>query len=191
MHGISVGIAACVVAAVTVGCGSAQAPLSGSTAGAAAGAAGNPTTKPGAPTTGPSAGAPSSCQSPAPAGPAGQTLTITLAANEKTYCVRVGDTLRVDLRGTGSGRWLPPLVSSGAVVRVPAVTPAPATGVTSASFAAVRPGQAIMTSVRPPCQVPIPSAKGGIEPGFPLPKSYPLRFCAPARRFSVSITVLR
>jgi hypothetical protein len=179
MHGISAGIAACVVAAVTVGCGSAQAP------------AGHPATKPGAPTTGPSAGAPSGCPSPAPAGPAGQALTITLAGNQKTYCVRVGDTLRVDLRGTGSSRWLPPLASSGAVVPVPAATPAPAPGVTSASFAAMRPGQVVVTSVRPPCQVAIPPAKGDLEPGFAVPKAYPLRFCAPARRFSVSITVLR
>jgi hypothetical protein len=55
----------------------------------------------------------------------------------------------------------------------------------------MRPGQVIVTSVRPPCQVTIPPAKGDLEPGVAVPKAYPLRFCAPAHRFSVSIIVLR
>lgn len=114
---------------------------------------------------------------------------ITLAGNGKTYCARVGDTLRVDLRGSGSSPWLRPLVSGDAVVPVPGA--ATVKGATSASFASVRPGRVIVTSVRPPCRVAVPSAKDELEPGFPLPKVYPLRFCAPGHRFSALVIVRR
>ena len=108
---------------------------------------------------------------------------------DKAYCVRVGDTLRVDLRAPGSGAWLRPLVSGSALA--PATTaPTPAPGITSASFAAMRPGQVIVTSVRPPCHIAI-GTKGDLEPASPLPRTYPLRFCTPAHRFSVSVIVLR
>jgi len=114
---------------------------------------------------------------------------ITLAGNGKTYCARVGDTLRVDLRGTGSSPWLRPLVSGDAVVPAPgAVTGGGSTG---ASFAAVRAGRVIVTSVRPPCRVAVSSAKNELEPAFPLPKVYPLRFCAPGNRFSALVIVRR
>jgi hypothetical protein len=46
-----------------------------------------------------------------------------------------------------------------------------------------------MTSVRLPCHIAIGAAKGGLEPAFQLPKTYPFRFCGPGRRFSVSIIV--
>jgi hypothetical protein len=188
MRGICAGIAACAVAAVAVGCGSAQAPRSGSAAppGAAA-TARNQATEPGAPT---GAGPPSACPGSVPARPAGTTVVITLAGNGKIYCVQVGDTLRVDLRAPGSGAWLRPLVSGSALMPFKGAVPSPAPGVTSASFAAMRPGQVIMTSVRPPCHIAI-GPKGGLEPAFPLPKTYPLRFCGPGHRFSVSIIVLR
>jgi hypothetical protein len=189
MRGISAGIAACAVAVVAVGCGSAQAPGSGSAAPPAASAtAGNPTTNPAVPT---GAGTPSACRGPAPAGPAGQTVLITLAGNGKTYCVRVGDTLRVDLRAAGSAAWLRPLAHGSALVPVAGAAPTPALGITTASFAAMRPGQVIMTSVRPPCHIAIGAAKSGLEPAFALPRTYPLRFCGPGHRFSVSIIVLR
>ena len=193
MHGISAGVAACVVAAVAVGCGSARAPHPGPAAHAAAPTkTESPGKKAGVATAGPvSAGAPSGCQGPAPRGPAGKALIITLAGNEKTYCVRVGNTLQVYLRCTGPDRWLRPLVSSSAVVPIPGTARTLAKGVTAASFAAVRPGQVIMTSVRPPCQIAVPLGKGDLEPAFPVPKAYPLRDCAPGRRFSASIIVLR
>jgi len=186
MRGISAAIAACAIAAVAVGCGSVRAPRAGAAAHPAASArAGGPTTNPGGP-----AGAASGCAGVAPARRAGATVVITLAGNGKTYCVRVGDTLRVDLRAPGSGAWLRPLVSGSALVPVKDAVPTPALGVTSASFAALRPGQVIMTSVRLPCHIAI-GAKGGLEPAFPLPKIYPLRFCAPGHRFSVWIIVRR
>jgi hypothetical protein len=192
MHGISAGVAACVVVAITVGCGSARASHPGSAAHADAPAKTANPGKAGVATAGRvGAGARSDCQGAAPAEPAGKTFMVTLAGNEKTYCVRVGDTLQVYLRGAGPGRWLRPLVSSSAVVLIPGATRRLAAGVTGASFAAVRPGQVIMTSVRPPCQFAVPLRKGDIEPAFPLPKAYPLRDCAPDRRFSASIIVLR
>jgi hypothetical protein len=95
----------------------------------------------------------------------------------------------VDLRGTDADPWLRPLASGDALVPIPdAVT---AGAVTSASFAAVLPGQVTMTSVRPPCQVAIPSRKNELEPAFPLPRVYPLKSCPPGHRFSALVIVQR
>jgi hypothetical protein len=188
---ISAGLAIFLATLGTVGCGTAQVPHPGSGAHPAVPARmksqGPP---PGISTALPAgAGSSSGCQNSAPAGPVARTLVITLVGNGKTYCARVGDTLRVALRGTGSSQWLRPLVSGDAVVPVPGA--ATDEGVTGASFAAVRPGRVIMTSVRPPCRVAVPSAKDELEPGFPLPKVYPLRFCAPGHRFSALVIVRR
>jgi hypothetical protein len=134
----------------------------------------------------------SGCQSPASAGtrePTAKTLVITLAGNAKTYCVRVGDRLRVDLGGTASDPWLRPLANGDALVPIPGAVTARA--VTSASFAAVRPGRVTMTSVRPPCQVAVSSRKNELEPAFPLPTVYPLRSCPPGHRFSALVIVQR
>jgi hypothetical protein len=199
MHRISAGLAACLVATVTVGCGTVPASPSGSAAHTAASAtAGNPGQKSGVPTASPaspaspaSARAPSGCQGPTPAGPTAKALVITLASNEKTYCLRVGDKLNVYLHGTDVNPWLRPLVSSDALMPTPNPALTLARGVTGASFAAVRPGQVLVTSVRPPCRVAIPLGKGDLEPAFPVPSVYPLQFCAPGHRFSVSIIVLR
>jgi hypothetical protein len=150
-------------------------------------------TQPGASTAGPASGGSSSgCQSPASAGtrePTGKTLVITLAGNAKTYCALIGDRLRVDLRGTDSDPWLRPLASSDALVPIPGAVTAGA--VTSVSFAAVQPGRVTLTSVRPPCQVAVPSGKNELEPAFPLPRAYPLKPCPPAHRFSVLVIVQR
>jgi hypothetical protein len=187
---ISAGLVMC----LTAGCGTVPAPASGSGAHTAVPAkTANHGRQPGASTAGPAtAGSSSSCQSHAPGGtrepPAG-TLVITLAGNAKTYCVRVGDKLHMDLRGTASDPWLRPLVSGDALAPGPGAVTAGA--VTSASFAAVRPGRATMTSVRPPCQVAVPSGKNELEPAFPLPKVYPLKSCPPGHRFSALVIVSR
>ena len=187
---ISAGLAICLAALVTAGCGTVQAPHPGSGAHPAVPArAKSQGPPPGVSTAPASAGSSSGCQSPASAEPVARTLVITLAGNGKTYCARVGDTLRVDLRGTGSSSWLRPVVSGDAVVPVPGA--ATDEGVTGASFAAIRPGRVIVTSVRPPCRVAVPSAKDELEPAFPLPKVYPLRACAPGHRFSVLVIVRR
>jgi len=95
----------------------------------------------------------------------------------------------VDLRAPGSGAWQRLLVSGSALAPAQGAAVTPARGVTSASFAAMRPGQVIVTSVRPPCHIAI-GTKGGLEPAAPLPRTYLLRFCTPGHRFSVSVTVL-
>ena len=174
---ISAGLVIC-LAAATVGCGTVPAPNSGSGAASIAGPA--------------SAGSSSGCKSAEPAGtrePTANTLVITLAGNAKTYCVRVGGKLRVDLRGTASNPWLRPLASGDALVPIPGAVTAGA--VTSASFAAVLPGRVTMTSARPPCQVAVPSRKNELEPAFPLPRVYPLKSCPPGHRFSVLVIVQR
>jgi hypothetical protein len=162
------------MAAAAAGCGSAQASHSGASA---------PTPAPSTP-----------ARTPAPSPHAGgtpATITITLAGNQKTYTLRVGDRLRVYLRGTSAQRWLPPLASGIAVAPIADPAGTLQIGVTGGSFTAVRPGRAIVTSVRPPCKVPIPQGKGDVEPAFPLHKAYPLQDCPPGRQFSASINVLR
>jgi len=173
---MSAGLVICLAAAVTVGCGTAPAPHSGSGAHKAVPATtATHSTQPGASIAGSASALPSSgCQSTASAGtrePTAETLVITLAGNAKTYCARVGGRLRVDLRGTASDPWLRPMAS--------------------ASFAAVQPGRVILTSVRPPCQVARPPWKNGLEPADPLPMVYPLKSCPPGDRFSVLVIVQR
>jgi len=188
---ISAGLAIFLAALGTVGCGTAQAPHPESGTHPAVSARMKSQGPPPGVSTAlhADAGSSSGCQNSAPAGPVARTLVITLVGNGKTYCARVGDTLRVALRRTGSSQWLRPLVSGDAVVPVPGT--ATDEGITGASFAAVRPGRVIVTSVRPPCRVAVPSAKEELEPGFPLPKVYPLRFCAPGHRFSALVIVRR
>jgi hypothetical protein len=164
---------------VAAGCGSAPASHSG---------AGAPGTATPASARTPGTGTPAA--SPPPPG-TGATMTITLAANQKTYTIRVGDRLRVYLRGTSAQRWLTPLASGIAVAPVPDPAGTLQIGVTSGSFAAVRPGRAVVTSVRPPCRITIPQGKNELEPAFPLHKSYPVQDCAPGRRFTAWINVLR
>ena len=131
------------------------------------------------------------CRDAAAARPAGRTIVITLAGNGKTYCVRAGDTLRVYLRARGTSQWQQPLVSGGgAVVTAPGAGTTPAGG-TRGSFAAVRPGRVIMTSVLSPCQYTVPVWKNVVEPADPLPTAYAHRECPPDHRFSALILVLR
>ena len=190
MHRLMASLATCLAAAVIAGCGTVTAPHPHphpvppvhSTASAASAASPSPASPAGA-------RVPPGCPGRAPA--AATTLVITLAGNGKTYCVRVGGKLRVYLRSTGASSWLPPLTSSGALVAVPDGENSLVRGLTAGSFAAVRPGQALLTSVRPPCEVKIPVGKGDLEPADPLPPSYPLRLCGPGHRFSASVIVVR
>ena len=191
MRGSSAGVAACAVAAFAVGCGTAPvaapmrtAPAPTPTRTVNAGQSDVATDGPLGVRVRPG------CQDATPAGPAHRTIMITLAGDEKRYCVRAGDTLRVFLRARGTSQWLQPLVSGGAVVTAPGATTAPA-GVTQGSFAAVRPGQAIMTSALPPCQYAVPVWKNVFEPADPLPTTYTRRACPPDHRFSALIIVLR
>ncbi len=118
-----------------------------------------------------------------------QAPLITQADNGKTICVRVGGTVTVLLSSNDSSRWLQPLASGSALKPAPSGEGSLVKGVTGAWFTAARPGQVLVTSVRPPCEVAISGGKGDLQPDGSVPKSYPLRFCAPGHRFSVSIVV--
>jgi hypothetical protein len=196
----SSGLAACLLAAVTAGCGTVTASSSGggahpattamsATASAvhatASGAATASATKQSqAPSAGnASTGARSGCQHLA------NDSTLTLASNGGTYCIGVGEHFNVYLRGTLASRWLVPLASSNVIVGVPNGALSLIAGLTGASFAAARPGQVFITSVRPPCAGSI-AQKNELEPAFPLPKTYPLHACSPQRRFIVTVIVL-
>ena len=188
MHRISARLAIWLVAFATAGCGTVtaqQPPAAPSATVHNAGQTPVPTASPASTAT------PSGCQSPAPVGRGVKTLVITQAGNGKTYCVRVGDKLSVYLRGTDAHPWLRPLADSNVLMPIPNPALTLARGVAAASFAAVRTGQVLVTSVRLPCQIAIPPGKGDIEPAFPVHAVYPLRLCAPTHRFSVSIIVLR
>lgn len=193
MFRISAGLVICLAAVATVGCGAVPASSSGSRASAVPAKTASGAAQAAAPIAGPtSAGSSSGCQSAARAGtgePAAKTLVITLAGNAETYCVPVGDRLRVDLRGTASDPWLRPLASGDALVPIPgAVT---AGTITSALFAAVQPGRVTITSVRPPCRVAVPPRKNELEPASPLPTAYSLTSCPPSTRFSTLVIVQR
>ncbi len=191
MHRLVASLAICLVAAVTVGCGTVTASQPGAAAQSTPGPTAHSTApaSPASPASPAGAPVPSRCQGSAPA--AATTLVITLAGNGKTYCVRVGGKLRVGLRSADANSWLPPLASSGALVPVPDGANTLVRGLTAGSFAAVRPGQALVTSVRPPCEVKIPVGKGELQPADSVPQAYPLRLCGPGHRFSASVIVVR
>lgn len=189
----SSGLAACLLAVMTAGCATATASSSGGahpTASAAASAssvhatasaaAAKPSQSPSAPNA--STGAQSSCQSAANG-------ALTLASNGRTYCVRVGQRFDVLLRGTLASPWLVPLASSDVIKAVPNGALSLVAGLTGESFAGVRPGHVLITSVRAPCAGAV-TQKNELEPSGPVPKTYRLGACAPQRRFSVSIIVL-
>lgn len=170
----SSGVAACLLAAVTAGCGTVTASSSGGAA--------HPTKSQAPGALNVRTDAPSGCQRPA-----GDVLT--LASNGKTYCVKVGEKFDVYLRGTVASRWLVPLASSGVIKPVPNGALSLIAGLTGESFAGIRSGRVFITSLRPPCTGAI-TQKNELEPAFPLPKTYPLHACTPQRRFSVTVVVL-
>jgi hypothetical protein len=189
MNRMSIGLATLLVAAVTAGCGTVTA--SQPTAG-------------GHPTAGHTSQAPvtathaAASASPAATGalgrcngaaPSGQLLVITMAGNGRTYCMRVGEQVEVQLRGTPSSPWLPPLASSSVLRPVPAGELALVAGLTEGRFAGVRAGQVLITSIRPPCPGSTLYSKDYAQPVRPLPKVYPLRACAPNSRFDISLVV--
>jgi hypothetical protein len=104
--------------------------------------------------------------------------------------MRVGQEVEVQLRGTMSSPWLPPLASSAVLHAVPNRAGSLIAGLTEGRFAGARAGQALITSIRPPCKGAIGSSKNELEPAFPLPRLYPLRACAPDSRFSVTLVVV-
>jgi hypothetical protein len=100
--------------------------------------------------------------------------------NLQSFCVRGGTTVLVHLKGTLTHKWAPIHVSSS--VLKPSATPhlQLAPGVTGASFAAVHPGTAIITSVRPVC--------GSQPPGVGTSRPGAVQ-CEVILTFRVSVTV--
>jgi hypothetical protein len=185
----SSGVAACLLAAVAAGCGTVTASPSGGgptptgpgVHATASATAAKPSRAPGTPSAG--TGLPSSCQQPAGG-------VLTLASNGKTYCVRVGEKFDVYLRGTVARPWLEPLASSDVLRGVPNGAFSLVAGLTGASYAASRPGQVLITSIRRPCTALL-MGKNELQPKGPVPRVYPFRSCPLIDRFIVTVIVLR
>ncbi len=147
MHRISAALA-CLAVVVTAGCGSAQA-----------------TTQ----------------DHPAPAHPTPHcqraTSILSNADSGKTFCLRVGDRVGIILHSTQKDLWLVPLASNSVLEGVPNGMLSLVVGATGAFYKAARPGRAVVTSVRPPCQAAT----------NPAGTSYPVRSCPPKDRFTVTI----
>jgi len=188
MPRVAGGLAALLVAAVTAGCGTVQATHPTALATHPTASATHPTAPATAPSGVATAEAAADCRSKVPAR-AATPVVVTVASNAKTYCAGVGTRFTVELRGTASSPWTPPVVSGSALATTQQAVAA--NGVTKASFAAIQPGRAILTSVRPPCRIAVPSTKHELEPAFPLPTVTPGTPCAAGHRFSTLVIVLR
>ena len=180
MNRMTLWLVTCLVAAVITGCGTVAASSSAGEAHPASAVSAQQSQA--ASALNASVSARTACQHPAHD-------VLTLASNGKTYCVKVGEKFSVYLRGTVASRWLVPLASSDVIKPVPNGALSLIAGLTGESFAGVRPGQVLITSLRPPCAGPI-TQKNEFEPSDVLPRVYPLRACAPKRRFSVTVIVL-
>jgi hypothetical protein len=95
----------------------------------------------------------------------------------------------VYLRGTVARPWLEPLASNDVLAGVPNGAFSLAAGLTGASYAAARPGQVLITSIRRPCNAML-MGKNEAEPIGPVPRVYPFRGCPPMDRFSITVIVL-
>jgi hypothetical protein len=187
----SMGMAICFVAVATAGCGTAHAsqPDAGAhtsasmaySSASATAAKRNQVSRAEIAST----AAPASCRHVT-----GKSLVLTLASNRKTICVRVGTPMDVYLQGTRSQPWREPVATGHALTGIPNGAFSLPVGVAAASYAAVRPGQALIPSVRPPCAGSF-AGKNELEPAGPVPGPYPIRVCAPDRVFVVTIIVLR
>jgi hypothetical protein len=185
----SVGVAICFVAVAAVGCGTAHASQPGAGAHTTAAAVHPSASATAAKRSQVSSAAIASTAVPASCRHlAGKSLTLTLASKGKTICVRVGTHLHVYLQGTRSQPWKEPVATGHALSGIPNGAFSLPVGITAASYAAVRPGQSLIVSIRPPCRAPV---KNEVEPAFPLPGPYPIRVCTPDRVFVVTVIVLR
>ena len=100
------------------------------------------------------------CANAAPAAQPSK-LTITAADNGRSFCVTRGTSVLVFLRGTQARKWSPIRASSTVLQpRANGELTLPI-GVTGASFAAVQPGTAIISSGQPACGPPNGSSSSG------------------------------
>lgn len=110
---------------------------------------------------------------------AGRSLTITIADNNTSLCVRMGTTIAVFLRGTLSDKWSVIRSGSAALARRPDPRLALQVGVTGAAFKAVHPGIAVVSSVRYPCRL----AAGTVT------RRPPAMHCDSAHAFRVTLVI--
>ena len=100
------------------------------------------------------------CANAAPAAQPSK-LTITAADNGRSFCVTRGTSVTVFLKGTQARKWSPVRASSTVLQpRANGELTLPI-GVTGASFAAVQPGTAIISSGQPACGPPNGSSSSG------------------------------
>jgi hypothetical protein len=98
---------------------------------------------------------------PLPAGStAGKSLVLGNSNEGRSYCVGVGTEVLIFLRGTPAIRWAPIHASSDVLQPRANGRLMLALGVTGASFVAVRPGTAMITSYRPACAGSVPTGSG-------------------------------
>jgi hypothetical protein len=178
-------------AALISGCGPAHPASTGGGAPAASGSAAAPRASGGTPASVPSAAAQSSAAPPgnaaaatchgaghaAHAGP----VVIRNSDNYQRLCVRRGTTVLVYLMGTATSRWGAIRASSRVLRPLGSGHLSLMRGVTGASFLAVRPGGATLTSIREVCG---PSA----TPGNAAADSGTLE-CGAILGFQVTVTV--
>jgi hypothetical protein len=110
---------------------------------------------------------------------ASRSLTITIAGNNKSLCVRVGTTIAVFLRGTLSDKWAVIRSDSAALARRPDPRLTLQVGVTGAAFKAAHPGVATVSSVRYPCRL----AAGTVT------RQPPAMHCDSAHAFRVTLVI--
>jgi hypothetical protein len=148
--------------AVTAACGQQHGP----------GAAASPSDPPSS-----AAAAPSGCHGAVPE----RSLTLGSADNGRSFCLARGGTVLVTLRGTAGRIWTP--IRARPAVLVPRADGrlALARWVTGASFAAVQPGTAVLSSARPACRMPASRGAGSSSAGVAP--------CLALLAFRVTVTV--
>jgi hypothetical protein len=107
------------------------------------------------------------------------TLNVSSIDNGKSLCVTQSTGVLVTLRGMPGRTWTPVQVSGTALARRANGRLALARWVTGAYFVAVHPGTAMLSSMRPVCQVPASSA----------PSSPGTARCGAEQAFRVTIVV--
>jgi hypothetical protein len=127
---------------------------------------------------------PKDCGRATPTVPPKNTLDITNGDNGSSVCVRQGTRVLVLLKGTSKSKWAPIRVSSAALAPKANGHLMLVRGVTGASFAAARPGIALITSTRAACG---PSA----SPGGTASSSPGGATCDAELAFRVSVVVSR
>jgi hypothetical protein len=106
---------------------------------------------------------------------ASRALTITIADNNKSFCVSPGAMIIVYLRGTLTAKWTAIRPSSIALTPRVDVRLDQQAGVTGAAFEAIHPGVAVISSIRYPCA-------GRVKPTSTM-------HCGVIERFRAAVTV--